>query len=463
MVRDVALLLVPNVCYWLAGTGVLRAIGRRHGRRDLTGVGLAYLLGIASVGVLGQFLLVLGLALTIPETLGLSALVWAAGFARRQLPRPPKRMVVPSSARLLAVVVAFVLGLLLVMLAFEPLGSWDAWAFWTPKAESIVLFHGLNPHYFGAPTTPNPTYPLFIPTIEAIDFRFMGGFDTQVIHLQFGLLLAGFVLALVALLRRRVPEQLLWASSAILVTAPEVWSGTSSAYADVPLGIFFSLSAIGIYLWLDDGDTTARNAAIVFAAAALATKLEGELYIGALFLVAAVWAWSRRKAASLVLAALIASIGVTPWLVWTWYHGVKSPSLRLDLIAARAHRIPDALGFLAVQAFSPRAWLLLPVTLIVVMLAALGTESGRSIALYSAALTATSLLGLVWTYWNTPYPFHSQLVTSGGRVITALLLFWGAALPVLAEAILRARQPKARPIPALRGSSEPAALGMFRP
>src|SRR5205823_15061703 len=135
--------------------------------------------------------------------------------------------------------------------------------------KSIVVFNGLNHDYFTAPTTNNPEYPMLIPAIEAIGFRFMGAFDTQVIHLQFGLLLAGFVSAVAALLRHRVAPHVLWGSMALLLATPLVWSQTATACADVPLGIFFALTAIGLYLWVEADDRLARNVAVIAAAAAL--------------------------------------------------------------------------------------------------------------------------------------------------------------------------------------------------
>ena len=457
MAHDITFLLLANSCYWLAGSGVLRTLGGRRSGRDLPArVGLAYVLGVATIGVAGQLLLVLGAALTIPEVVGLSALFYLIGFLRRPTPYEPGPLATARAARVIPLVVGFLLCVLMVMLVFEPLGSWDAWGFWTPKAESIVIFHGLNHYYFTAPTTFNPEYPLLLPTIEAIGFRFMGSFDTQVIHLQFGLLLTGFVLALVALLRQRVSAQFLWMSLALVVAAPLVWSQSASAYADVPLGIFFALAAISAYLWIETDDRFARNIAVVFASAALATKLEGRLYVGVLVVVVAslAFAGSRRQVFTVCAGALLSSIGIVPWLLWTHHYGIKDPySFRPERLSEELHRAPATVAHLAANALSPRYWLFLPVAVLILSVAALTTKTSRRVGGYVLTVTAISLIGLVWAYLNSPYPFHWQLETSSYRVVIPLVLFWGAALPLLADATIPGSQPSVWPSPAVRGSS----------
>ena len=80
--------------------------------------------------------------------------------------------------------------LLLVDAAYRPLSEWDAWAMWTMKAKAITLLGGLDPGVLaGVPYHHlHLDYPLLLPAVEAMGFRFMGSIDTQVIHLQPALL-----------------------------------------------------------------------------------------------------------------------------------------------------------------------------------------------------------------------------------------------------------------------------------
>ena len=79
--------------------------------------------------------------------------------------------------------------------------SFDGWAFWTAKAKAIYFFGGLDEHLFR--TLPGATYPILLPTLHAIAFHFMGSADTVTLHLQYWLLLVGFVGAVAGLLRPR--------------------------------------------------------------------------------------------------------------------------------------------------------------------------------------------------------------------------------------------------------------------
>ena len=93
-----------------------------------------------------------------------------------------------------------------------------------------------------------------MPSIEASDFTFMRHLDTRAIHLQFSLLYAGFLLALLELLRGRVREVLVWPFVLAIAAAPAVQIGTASALADIPVAIMFALAGVFAWRWLVDGD-----------------------------------------------------------------------------------------------------------------------------------------------------------------------------------------------------------------
>ena len=84
-----------------------------------------------------------------------------------------------------------------------PLNRYDAWAIWALKGHALYAFGWADPAVFAgaAYRFANLDYPILLPSLEAIDFRAMGAFDTRVLHLQFLLLLVAALAALGAVLR----------------------------------------------------------------------------------------------------------------------------------------------------------------------------------------------------------------------------------------------------------------------
>ena len=133
MIRSLFGLLVANAAFFAAGAGLVRLFGWRL----RTHPGLAYMSGIASVGVLSTLMLMAGLALRWWQVLILCALLASLGLVNRERP--------------------------------EPAGgkTWDAWAKWTMKARAIVLLGGLDTSVF-ANHAYQPLvldYPMLIPGV----------------------------------------------------------------------------------------------------------------------------------------------------------------------------------------------------------------------------------------------------------------------------------------------------------
>jgi hypothetical protein len=442
MIADAGQLLAANVLFLAAGIGVRRIVGSTYGSGGPSGVALTYLVGLASFGVLAQLLLVVGLSLTAPEATALALLLFAIGLVRRRRPDPRHRpAALGARGILLAVPAAALVAALGIRSLFEPLASWDAWAFWIPRAKSIVLFNGLDSHFFAAPTTVNPDYPLLLPSIEATDFRFMGDFDTQVVHLQFWLVLAAFLAALPALLRDHVRPTLLRFGVVVLACAPSLALHAESAYADVPLAVFVALAGILGWRWLLLRDQPALRLFVVFAAAALATKVEGRLFVAALVVSLAFLASrdSVRRSGQVLAGGFVAAlIGLLPWSIWLHVHHIRG-AYHADLAGLGRHvdRIAPSAASLLGHGLDPFEWLVVvPTGLVALLLAYRWGAERRTVALVTSTFVL-SLGLLVATYWATSYPFEWHLRTTADRVVVAPVLLVAALTPVLLESVLR--------------------------
>jgi hypothetical protein len=440
VIADALGLLAANACYVAAGAGKRCLLGLSWAR-SLPDFGLAYMAGVAALGLAGQLLLIGGVALTVWQVIAVSAALLAAGaaVARGRATGKQAWRVRGALIAVVALVAAFLV-LLGVDFLFQPLWKWDSWAMWTAKARSIVLLDGLDPGYFRTAALV-PEHPLLLPVIEAIDFRFMG-LDEQVLHLQFWLLLAGFLCALVALLRDVVPPLALWPVLAAILFAPAFAYQAATAYADVPLALFFALAGVCAWRWLALGERWALGLLALFAAATCATKFEGLVLVGSLLLVLVllIASSSRRRAALTAAVGLVALMGVVPWRLWMAAHDVHqyhsiAQGLDPGTLWSRLDRIPAAVGALLREMLDPSSWLLLvPVAVAAAALAARERRAG-ALALGTAVVIVCALTAV---YWVTALPFEFH-VESAPRVVVAPVLLLASLTPVLLGAAIDRR------------------------
>ncbi|HSD01615.1 MAG TPA: hypothetical protein VLB81_04560 [Gaiellales bacterium] len=444
-------LAVANLCFLAAGAGIGRALGLWRSPRELVAVlAPVYLIGVAASGIAASWALVAGLDLARWQVVAGCALLAAAGLlpARAGGPvLPPWPRTQAPIVRALQAAVGLVVVLLLVDAALRPLAEWDAWAMWTMKAKAITLLGGLDAGVFaGVPYHHlHLDYPLLLPAVEAIGFRFMGAIDTQVIHLQAALLTAALLVSLPRLLAGRVPAAVAWGSALLIGVAPSLIDQAGAGLADAPLAVFFAMAAVCAWRWLAEGRRELLLLTALFAAAVLATKREGTPFVAVLFLVVIVAAGRgrRREAAAAGVAALATAI---PWQLWLHANGVDTSNGEIPYakvvdpgyLAGRLGRIPTGAGSLVWHALQPGAWLVIvPAAVLAVVLATRGGE--RRTAVFVAAVACLVLASTVWAYWVGRPSLHYYLQHSARRVVTTPVVLLGAFLPVLCVAAARGR------------------------
>ena len=151
--------------------------------------------------------LVVGIPFGLPAIVGTAvALVIAAVMTGRRLGRgSPSLAGVALKQWTLGIVSALGIALLVVYLEalfraarLHGLYAFDGWAFWVPKGKAIYYFHGLDEQIFTS--LPGPTYPPFVPALDAAAFHAMGGVDTVTLHVQYWFIAVGFAAAIAGLL-----------------------------------------------------------------------------------------------------------------------------------------------------------------------------------------------------------------------------------------------------------------------
>ena len=447
MIGPALSVVAVNACIWIAGAGLLRALGGWRTPRGLARrAGLAYMAGFAAVAVALQLALVLGIPFGTGLVLVVCALLAVSGLLARSTADAGAGEPLPRVLLAPAVVVLATIALLAVDLLFQPLGVWDAWAQWTAKAKAVVLFDGLDPSYLAAePYRPwNPDYPVGLSAIEAASFSFMGELDTQVLHLQFWFVLAGSLLALAELLRGRVRPLLVWPTLLLVALAPSVQIISASALADVPVALLFALAGVCAWRWVEEGAGLWLCLVVVFASGAMATKVEGRIFALALFaaLLVVVAREGRRRLLLVAGAAAVSVATLVPWLAWVAVHDVRGifPTdlgtvLGADLVG-NLDRLPNAVASLLGRSLDPRSWLLLvPLAAAAAVLAGRHASDRRGLGL-AALTTALAYGGLLVVYWATPLDVEWHLRQSAWRVVAGPVLLLAALTPLLLQAAL---------------------------
>jgi hypothetical protein len=217
--------------------------------------------------------------------------------------------------------------------------SWDAWAIWLFKGKAFYLDRGIESFLSRTQEfTTQPGYPLLVPLYAAFLYVLNGGVADQAAKL----LSPCSYLALLAVFyyfARRVCSNIVSAAfTCMLATVPVVAlvAFELAGYADTTLALYLLGAGGFLTLWLIEGRTADLAGASLAATAAAWTKNEGQFFLLAVVVVAA-------------LQLLRAKSGVRMWLILLGPPLVVMGVWRLVL---RAYQT-EAAGFTLAASFQP--------------------------------------------------------------------------------------------------------------
>jgi len=314
----------------------------------------------------------------------------------------------------------------------KPLDDYDAWAMWAMKGHALLEYGWADPKLFASngATPLHLDYPLLVPALESIAFRAMGGFEPTLVHLQFLLVGAAGLAAILTLLRERVPPALLWTFAFAIAAAPSFLGQLLTAYADVPLALFVAAGVLAWGRWLESGDRANLALGTLLLAAAVLTKTEGIFFAAAalLGLTLAV----RRRGLLLAAAAILATL--LPWQIYTRVNGIHSDVFTASLANVHPGVAPIAVGQLATSMLDASHWtLLVPLFLLAVIGA--GIRGDCRLAIFAWAWALFSLLALASVYVVSRVEFSNYLEFSRDRVVSSIALGAAALSPLLLTTI----------------------------
>jgi hypothetical protein len=435
-------LVVANVLLAVLGAGLLPFLRLAETRRQLlTRIPLAYAVGLAAGGIVAAHLALVHVPVGRVGLTMLAAASFALGLWRLR-GAPPTRPSRPWRAEDIAALVVLGAGAAFAipaakLFAVKPLLESDGWVIWATRARTLFEYgHPVAP-VFTDPSFPALQYPLFLPGLEAVTFRFMGTFDGTVVHLQLLGIGVAFVGGAWTLLREYTPPVLLAATLVAIVTVPTFFHQLQTNFADVPLALLIALGVASLAAWLRTDGPGLLPAAALFLGAGALTKNEGELCVLAAYLAAAV-ATRRPQRRPLAWAALATLAIELPWRIWVQAHGVKTGDYSLANLFEPGylsdHR--DRLGPTIHELFfqiQRDAWSFTLALIVVGFAGALLLRRARSF-LFGAAWLVLSFSGLVAIYWISRNPVSSHLYNTSDRTIDTLMIGGALLVPVLLAA-----------------------------
>ena len=431
-------LLGANALMLVSGIGVLPLLGvARSWRALLHRAGLAYLCGIVVSTALAANLALIHVSfgwvgLSVLAATSIAYTVYRLRGSEPPSWRRPSWLSLTAVAALAALMAEYARAF-----AIAPLDRYDAWAIWALKGHALYAFGWADPAVFAGSEYrfANLDYPLLLPSLEAIDFRAMGAFDTRLLHVQFLLLLVAALAALGAVLRDRVPPLLMWLALGAIALAPAVFDQLLTAYADLPLALVFAVGVAAAGRWLLTNERWSLSVAALCFAGALLTKNEGSLFVAAAFIGLAAAAYRRWRA--LAVAAAVDVLVLLPWKVYVRVHDVHDINYSLgdtfdwNHVSGRLGVSRIAFRTLGDQMIDPRHWgLLAPIFVLLLLLAAM--TGARQLSLFGAVWTLLSWLGLSWIYVISHFEYSSYLSSTKERVVASLVLGAAALAPLLA-------------------------------
>ena len=449
-VRALVGLAVANVVVLGTGSCLLWGVRGLRSWAELARLsGLAYMIGVAALGVTLSIELVFGVPFRL-TTIVLTCLALALGglVLGRVLGRERPLFRAGGSHGLGLVAASY--GAIVVVYVeamfragrLAPLSNFDGWAFWVPKAEAIYTFGGLDEQFFTE--LANPTYPPLVPALEAAAFHAMGSADVVTLHVQFWFFLTGFVAAVAGVLAPRVRAALLWPLVLLVLVAPRVVARALEPQADFLLDYLFALAGVLVALWLVERRGWQLAVASLFLAGAMLTKREGQLLAACIVIAGLAASWHMRRFAwpRIALAGGCAFALSVPWRIW-----FSSRELTGELPESGFLGLFDQLDrpWPAVQSVVPalldyELWLVvIPLAAVAIALSLMG--GARVLPTYAGLVYALAVAGFVWVLWaftEIELPFvQDEGVNPIVRLCGSLVVLSAGLVPLLLDAAWR--------------------------
>jgi hypothetical protein len=450
--RELLGIVLLNLLFMGTGLSLLAGLRGWETWIDLLdSVGLSLIVGTCSVAVLGTLVLVAGAGLPLGTILALAAGISAVGVAlavARRRPLPRRLGSLPRASWSTAAACAGALGSMAILVALfrlarlMPLGGGDSFENWVPRAKVIYFLGRIDTPLFTG--LGGPRYPILVPTLQAMGFRFMGSAYGPELAVEYWFLYAGFVFAAFSLLRRLAPAWLAWLFIALTGALPELFERVLNAQADWALDLPFALSALLAVVWLRERRPWQLVCFGILIAAEIATKQEGLLFAGCLYVgiaAASLRDW-RRAWPPIAIVGAAAYLANLPWRIWWSERHLPAvlPTVGIGDLLSHLHRGWASLHLILRLVFDYEMWLaVVPIAVVAAAAALTAGKEAREAATLYLATAASAVAGLTYILWDdfTYVLDEQQSSTPMPRAVGSIVLLSTVLAPVLIAPLLR--------------------------
>jgi hypothetical protein len=358
--------------------------------------------------------------------------------------------------------------------------GWDGLAVWEVKSRIAFLNGGVPPHeFFRDPTRQwcQPSYPLFVPLVEAWVYSWVGACNQAVLRPIFPLFYVAGLIILGRGVARLTGKSLLgWAASCSPFLLPFIMrrdGGVLGGYADYPLGVYYLCGVIHLLSFLR---YSSRSDLRLFAAVIGVLpwiKSEGTILWLCLSLIAVPVVFPRLGWSSLLLPLPGLGCALLWRIFWSLIHGPPSGvflPVTPSTLVSHAHRIVPVLLGVAAEMGNTVHWglLWLGVGLALVQMVCLSKQdpkirwvTGMSflfpLACYSMIYPFSAMASYSFHFWSSFPRLLLQLAPTGLLMIflAGFDLFLGE-WPGLQENDRQPTRQKTKALPV--GEAEKAAM-----
>jgi hypothetical protein len=448
-------------------------------------IGPAYLLGVAMTFAVMQLQAIVGVKISLASALVLIVLLCAALWAigrRRGLesPLPGPAAFRTTAERALSwlgiaiTTVWFVLG----SRSFDQLPTQvDDARIWSLRTLGVFFYGGLEQDMFTgqAYSTSHLDYPLLVPLLNSTIFRFMGGEDLRLVHLELWICMAAFAWTVGWALASGGRRVLGWLPFVVVLPMlSPVVDNIALGNVDTLVAGFSASGALLIALWLEDGRAGRAVIGGVLLGGAALTKNEGLIAALIVMVVALVVILARREKVPWrerfgpwLVAAGVVAFAIVPWQIWMAVHDISNrdvPGLgttlswsylsdRTDRLDLAFHRLLTVVGNQGVYLWVAPAFLALTIAAI-----AVGRGRMRSIAAFYLASVLLFFASLLWVFWTGVLDIQFHLDTAADRTSITYMMFGLVGLAHLATSAVRWREHASAATAADPADRRPAAL-----
>lgn len=262
----------------------------------------------------------------------------------------------------------------------KPIESYDAIAIYAIKSKIFFLAGSIPQNYFSTLIQgfPHPDYPLNIPLVESFLYLAMRHLNEELVKIIFPLFFLGILCILYFAIRRFASRTYSLVFTFLLASIPQFNAYAANAYQELPLAFYYLVSAVFLFIWIDDKDNLrALSVSAVMVALAAWTKNEGLLYcvintilvLGSSVLVHK--GASRKSVYASVLYMGIIALIVAPWIWIKHTYGIVNDEINLAnlnpvYLVKQLPKLGPIFYELQKQLFGPKKWNILWIVVIAV-------------------------------------------------------------------------------------------------